>query len=225
MSLKAKITSIFNKDFKLFNKEIPWILASPEIKLKRVRKIKSFTFTNEFQETFPNLYILLKNARRTDVELEWYTLSLYCWTIENNIIQGWVILTNRPERKNISREHELILNELGEIKTVFNIPDNSILTKFSEFFDRSSTLNSLIDKNRLTIKDLDKIDEDVNNLILINDFHTTRYLYFYSLKSNLIQQFEQLPNSKSSRRVFKTLNQGQLTFNEFVEKIAEQWNN
>ena len=222
MNLKVLKASITNKDFRVFNEHIMWILASPEIKLKRVVKNVPIHFSELMTKSFPELTTLLKSARRTDIILEWYTLNLYCWDNNEKAVMGWVVMPQENKLEGVLEEHNLLLSELGSIKHSFNEPTNSILNKFTEFFHRSKTLKSLIEKGRFEIVIKSEGAKKTGDLMILNDFHTTKMIYFYSVSSSLVYRFEKYDLQNKAKK-FREIEESNETFVSFIESMAKRW--
>jgi hypothetical protein len=127
-----------DKDFETFKEDISWFIKQSD-KVDFLDTESEFQLSENFQNTFPILTKLIKQARILNLNINSESYKLFSWTNKNGLSCGWL---NKIEKKSITTlnliaEHKLLLREIGGIQESYNQPEPSLCNNQNYMFIES----------------------------------------------------------------------------------------
>jgi hypothetical protein len=114
-----------NKDLAAFIDDISWFFQEND---KVEIEEKSFDLSDDFNLIFPKLTELIECARKTHLRINNVPHILFAWNDIDDEIFGWLNkiedFENTPNQ--LSKEHKILLKNIGGIQESFNQPEDSL---------------------------------------------------------------------------------------------------
>ncbi|MCD0489939.1 hypothetical protein LPB86_16980 [Pedobacter sp. MC2016-14] len=127
-----------NIDFETFKNEISWFFDQSD-EVEFLDSVKEIHLSDNFENTFPVLTALLKQARVLNLKINNQLFKLFSWTNKDGSSCGWL---NKIEKEDISElqlieEHKLLLKEIGGIQESYHQPEESLCNNQNFMFIES----------------------------------------------------------------------------------------
>ena len=219
-----------NPDLTAFIDEISWFFQEKDtVEIEE----KSFDFSADFKLIFPKLTRLIESARKTHLRINNIPHILFAWNNMTGEIFGWLNKIESLESFPIqlSKEHKLLLQNIGGIQESFNQPEDS-LTNNQNFMFIGSECNRGIgawDEYYKEVCNEEKI-EPLNHSNLIRFVEEANgNMTLYDSTSNDILLFASdhcfdyvKPVAGQPEYTFYQYD-SIATFTDYVEKLAGEW--
>lgn len=220
----------YEKDFDIFKKEITWFIK-PNSDVTFVKQ--DFRISEEFNNTFPKLSLLIKKARISNIKVDNQDYILFAWNNQENHICGWLnkIENEENEALELINEHQLLLKNIGGIQESFNSPENSFCNNQNFMFINSECFKGIGEyedyyTSACEEENFEKID--FSNFLSFA-YEANGALTMYNSSSKEVFLFS---HDHSFDNVSFVKNQPEYTFHSFknvttfidyVEELANQW--
>jgi len=219
-----------NPDLTAFIDEISWFFQEND---NVETEEKSFDLSADFKLIFPKLTRLIGSARKTHLRINNIPHILFAWNNMTGEIFGWLNKIESLESFPIqlSKEHKLLLQNIGGIQESFNQPEDS-LTNNQNFMFIGSECNIGIgawDEYYKEVCNEEKV-EPLNNSNLIRFVEEANgNMTLYDSTSNDILLFASdhcfdyvKPVAGQPEYTFYQY-ESIATFTDYVEKLAGEW--
>jgi hypothetical protein len=228
------VSKTHNLDFEEFKRNISWFVKSQD-KIEFLNTDFGFEPSEEFQNTFPKLSSLVREARILNLKINDQLYRLLSWTNKDNASCGWlnIIETNIEPAIELIDEHKMLLNEIGGIQESYNQPEPSLSNNQNFLFIASLCLKGIggwdsyyddmckeYGKPKISYEGFVCFVQEANGDVTVYDPITKAVLLFSH--DHCFDNVEFMENQP--KYTFHTIN-GINNFVDYVEKLAEEWIN
>lgn len=219
-----------NPDLTAFINDISWFFQENDtVEIEE----KSFELSEDFKLIFPKLTRLIDGARKTHLQINNVPHILFAWNNTDGEIFGWLNKMERLESlpDQLSKEHRLLLQNIGGIQESFNQPEDS-LTNNQNFMFIGSKCNRGIgawDEFYKEVCNEEKIQplnhshlirfvEEANGNITLYDSTSNEVLLFASDHC-----FDHVTPLAGQPEYTFYQYESIATFTDYVEQLAHEW--
>jgi hypothetical protein len=219
-----------NKDLTAFAEDISWFFQEND---KVEIEERTFELSDDFKNIFPKLTKLIECSRKTHLRINDVPHILFAWNDIDDEIFGWLNkiedLENVPNE--LSKEHKLLLENIGGIQESFNQPEDSLTNNQNFMFigtECSFGIGSWNNYYKETCEEENIEPIDHSNLIWFVEEANGNMTFYNPTNSDIIlfasdHCFDNITpiNGQPEYTFYKYDNIK--SFKEYVEKVAEEW--
>ncbi len=219
-----------SKDLTAFTEDISWFFQEDD---KVEIEEKTLELSDDFKDLFPKLTELINCSRKTYLRINNVPHILFAWNNIDNEIFGWLNkienLENVPNE--LSKEHKILLENIGGIQESFNQPEDSLTNNQNFMFigtECSFGIGSWNNYYKETCEEENIEPIDNSNLICFVEEANGNMTFYNPITNDIIffasdHCFDNITpiNGQPEYTFYKYDNVK--SFKDYVEKVAEEW--